>query len=138
MLTLFSSIKSFLKLNKVCIDNHIFQLHYKVTVGLLMACSIMVTAKQFFGDPISCIVDDIPQKVIDTYCWIQSTFTIPVMWDQPVGEVVPHDGIGNFYNNNPKLPVKKYHKYYQWVVFMLFFQGELIFGIFRIFRGELV
>ena len=30
------------------------------------------------GDPIDCIVDpDVPQNVMDTYCWIHSTFSIP-------------------------------------------------------------
>ena len=32
----------------------------------------------YLGDPIDCIVDpDVPQNVMDTYCWIHSTFSIP-------------------------------------------------------------
>jgi hypothetical protein len=87
-----------------------------------MACSIMVTAKQFFGDPITCISDEIPQKVIDTYCWIQSTFTLPNQLNRVVGTEVAHDGVGSYVEG---VDEKIYHKYYQWVVFMLFFQGEL-------------
>ena len=26
------------------------------------------------GDPIDCIVEEIPNSVMDTYCWIHSTF----------------------------------------------------------------
>ncbi|CAG9810478.1 unnamed protein product [Chironomus riparius] len=85
-----------------------------------MACSIMVTAKQFFGDPITCITDEIPQKVMDTYCWIQSTFTLPHQLDRVAGEEVAHDGVGSYVDGQHE---KKYHKYYQWVVFMLFFQA---------------
>ncbi|VEN34614.1 unnamed protein product [Callosobruchus maculatus] len=33
--------------------------------------------QQYIGDPIDCIVDEIPLNVMDTYCWIYSTFTIP-------------------------------------------------------------
>ena len=31
----------------------------------------------FIGDPIDCIVNDVPTGVMDTYCWIHSTFTLP-------------------------------------------------------------
>ena len=37
-----------------CIDSWIFQLMSKVTPGLLTIASIIVSAKQFFGEPIRC------------------------------------------------------------------------------------
>ncbi|KAG5666394.1 hypothetical protein PVAND_014423 [Polypedilum vanderplanki] len=77
----------------------------------------MVTAKQYIGDPITCSVEEIPQKVMDTYCWIESTFTMPDFLDAVVGKDVPHLGIG------PSNGDKKYHKYYQWVCFFLFGQA---------------
>ena len=122
MIDLFKSVKSLTKLNAICIDNQIFRFHYKFTVILLMTCSIMVTMKQFFGEPIVCISDEIPQKVMDTYCWIQSTFTLPEQLNKRVGVEVAHPGVGTYVEGREE---KKYHKYYQWVVFMLFFQGEL-------------
>ena len=36
-----------------------------------------VSARQHFGDPISCIVDGVPGGTMDLYCWIHSTFSIP-------------------------------------------------------------
>lgn len=119
MLELFKSVKKLTKLDEVTIDNLIFRLHYKATFILLVTSSILVTAKQYFGDPISCVVDDIPQKVMDTYCWIESTFTLPDLLDAVVGEHVAHPGVGLAPGS-----AAKYHKYYQWVCFFLFGQGK--------------
>lgn len=43
---------------------------------MLIVFSILVTSKQYFGDPINCDVVDDRKTVIDTYCWIYGTFTI--------------------------------------------------------------
>jgi hypothetical protein len=121
MLDLFGSVKKLTKLDEVNIDNFVFRLHYKATFILLVSCSILVTAKQYFGDPINCIVDEgIPQKVMDTYCWIESTFTLPDLMHAVVGVQVPHPGVGGATDESEV----KYHKYYQWVCFFLFGQGE--------------
>ena len=40
---------------------------------ILVTASLLVTSKQYIGDPIDCIVADIPANVMDTYCWIHST-----------------------------------------------------------------
>ena len=48
---------------------------------------------QYIGNPIQCINDnDIPIHVINTYCWISTTFTIPSAFMRPVGIEVPHPG----------------------------------------------
>ncbi len=77
MLDLFKSIQDFLKLDHVWIDNVVFRLHYKATVVVFVTVSLLVTAKQYFGDPIDCMVDGVPPNTMDTYCWIHSTFSIP-------------------------------------------------------------
>ena len=90
MFDVFGSVKPLLKLDKIWIDNNIFRLHYKVysllkdaivlckpcfqaTFVILVTASLLVTSKQYIGDPIDCIVADIPANVMDTYCWIHST-----------------------------------------------------------------
>jgi len=122
MYDVFSSIKNLLKIDSVSIDNNIFRLHYKATMFCLVAFSILVTQKQYFGDPIDCIVDSsIPSGLMDTYCWIHSTFTIPALNDAEIGKKVPHPGIAT-----PSLESDhevKYHKYYQWVTLVLYFQA---------------
>lgn len=72
----------------------------------------------FPGDPINCITDGgVPEHVVNTYCWITHTFSIPGK-SGPVGTSVAHPGVGPLSGNEEV----KYHSYYQWVPFMLFFQ----------------
>lgn len=125
MIELFRSIKSFVKIPKTLIDNHFFRFHYKYTALLFASCSILITAKQFFGDPIDCIVDKIDQKVIDSFCWIHSTYTIPKFNNGTVGRDVAHPGVIGPRRDWTSDDVK-HHKYYQWVCFVLFLQGEEI------------
>lgn len=77
MFDLFKQLQAFLKFDDVWIDNNIFRLHYKGTVILFVMCSIVVTSRQYIGDPIDCIVEGVGGSTMDTYCWIHSTFSIP-------------------------------------------------------------
>ena len=45
-----------IQVNQVSVDNWTFKLYYKGTTTILLACSILSMAKQFFGDPINCDV----------------------------------------------------------------------------------
>ncbi|KAG5667871.1 hypothetical protein PVAND_015838 [Polypedilum vanderplanki] len=118
MFDVFGSVKGLLKLDQVCIDNNIFRLHYKATVIILIAFSLLVTSRQYIGDPIDCIVDEIPLNVMDTYCWIHSTFTIPNRLTGVVGKDIVQPGVGSHTDGEDDVV---YHKYYQWVCFVLFF-----------------
>ncbi|KAJ8672805.1 hypothetical protein QAD02_004065 [Eretmocerus hayati] len=123
MFDVFGSVKGLLKLDVVCIDNNIFRLHYKATFIILVAFSLLVTSRQYIGDPIDCIVDDIPLHIMDTYCWIYSTFTIPNRKGVPGQDIVSH-GVGPHGDGDDG---PRYHKYYQWVCFVLFFQAILFY-----------
>lgn len=57
MLDLFAPIKCLLQEETVRVDNVVFRLHSRVTVLLLLVCTILVTAKQYIGEPISCMTD---------------------------------------------------------------------------------
>ena len=59
---------------------------------------------------------------MDTYCWIHATFTIPNRVLGDIGLDVPHPGVAP-----PADEEKKYHKYYQWVCFTLYFQAILFY-----------
>lgn len=124
MFDVFGSVKGLLKIDSVCIDNNIFRLHYKATVIILVAFSLLVTSRQYIGDPIDCIVDDVPLNVMDTYCWIYSTFTIPNRVAGRIGKDVVQPGIASHVDGEDEV---KYHKYYQWVCFVLFFQAMFFY-----------
>ena len=122
MFDLFASVKVLVKLDSVCIDNSIFRLHYKATVIILVVFSVIVTSRQYIGDPIDCLVSDADLgKIMDTYCWIHSTFTIPNRNGSK--ETGPYPGVRPYTDGDQV----KYHKYYQWVCFVLFFQAFLFY-----------
>ena len=85
----------------------------------LSAFSLIVTTRQYVGNPIDCVhTKDIPSDVLNTYCWIHSTYTIPSAFWKRIGIDVAHPGIDKTIDPEER----RYVKYYQWVCFCLFFQ----------------
>ncbi|KZS08592.1 Innexin inx2 [Daphnia magna] len=117
------SLQGLFKIDPIKTDNNIFRCHYKLTVIFLALSATLVSLNQYVGDPIDCFINaeksPFPNKVLDNYCWIHSTHTLP---NQPgiKGEgSMPIPGLGT-----PKEGEKMiYHKYYQWVGFFLLFQA---------------
>lgn len=123
---IFGSLRSLLKLkvDGAVIDNNVCRLHYRFTVLILLAFSILVTAKQYIGDPIDCISrDDIPSKILDAFCWIHSTFSVESAWHKTVGSEVPYPGVDKYTPGEKRV----YHAYYQWVCFVLFMQAVMFY-----------
>ncbi|KAM7305017.1 innexin inx2 [Ixodes scapularis] len=80
---LLGGLKNLIKIDAIVTDNHVFRLHYKVTCAVLIAFSILVTSRQYIGDPIDCISkDSLHSKVLDTFCWIHSTFSVKDAWNK--------------------------------------------------------
>ena len=67
---------------------------------------------------------EIPEGVMDTYCWIHSTFTLPKLVSEEVGVVVPHPGVGPVPDLNYEEEIVR-HTFYQWVCFVLFLQVRM-------------
>lgn len=117
-----SAVAGFVKvrylIDKAVIDNMVFRAHYRITSAILFVCCIIVTANNLIGDPIQCINDNgVPTHVINTFCWITYTYTLPYELDKSVGTYVAQPGLGN--DSQERI----YHSYYQWVPFVLFIQG---------------
>ncbi|XP_053207227.1 innexin inx2-like [Panonychus citri] len=110
------------KIKPTTIDNTVFKLHYRWTVNMLLVACAVVTSTQFFGDPITCIKSEsfINSAIINNYCWIEGTFTLPRALTKVAGTEVALPGI-------EKTPVDAtdmlIHKYYQWVWWVLFLQA---------------
>ncbi|XP_049782705.1 innexin shaking-B [Schistocerca cancellata] len=125
MLDIFRGLKSFVKISHIHIDSPVFRLHYSITVMILVAFSLIVTTRQYVGNPIDCIhTKDIPEDVLNTFCWIHSTYTIKSAFHKKVGVDVPHKGIDNSRGSQED---RKSYMYYQWVCFCLFFQAILFY-----------
>ena len=119
MLEIFRELRGLLRVSHVHIDSWVFRLHYSVTTTCMFAFSLIVSAKQYVGNPIDCIHSkDIPEDVLNTYCWIHSTYTIPSAFWKRIGFDVAHPGVDKTLDPEER----RYHKYYQWVCFCLFFQ----------------
>ncbi|XP_047502123.1 innexin inx2-like [Penaeus chinensis] len=111
------------------IHSAIFKLHFRLTATMLFCFCLLVTANSLVGDPINCVHDDNPKlkdKVVNTYCWIHTTFTLPKHIDKGYGRGtgVAYPGVGPLYPTD----TKTYHAYYQWVPFVLFLQGLMFYA----------
>ncbi|GLH11492.1 Innexin [Gryllus bimaculatus] len=140
MFGILDSLAGFIKIryvaDKPIIDSTIARLHYRVTAVVLFVGCLLCTANSLIGNPIECIhSDERMQKVLNQYCWISSTFTLPAAQGQ-VGVHMAHAGVGAYAYNGRYAPhpgvraphvsgatgEERYHAYYQWVPFVLFFQ----------------
>merc|ERR1719341_2964355 len=67
------------------VSNTIFKLH-RLTAALLIGCSILTTSRQFFGDPIHCMLGggSIPLNVFQSYCFMTGTYTLPHVTSIPL------------------------------------------------------
>ncbi|GJQ72981.1 putative structural component of the gap junctions [Trypoxylus dichotomus] len=124
MLDIFRGLKNLIKVTHIHIDSPVFRLHYSLTVMVLIAFSLIVTTRQYVGNPIDCVhTKDIPEDVLNTYCWIHSTYTVRGAFYKKVGVDVPYPGVETAKDEADK----KLYRYYQWVCFCLFFQALLFY-----------
>ena len=63
MFDVFKPLQGLIKIETICTDNNVFRLHYKATFIVLVVASLLVTSRQYIGDPIDCIVEEIPNNV---------------------------------------------------------------------------
>ena len=67
MLDIFRGLKSLISHSHIQIDSPVFRLHYSLTVMVLMAFSLIVTTRQYVGNPIDCVhTKDIPEDVLNS------------------------------------------------------------------------
>jgi len=116
------------KIQKPRPDNFIFRLHYQFTFGILAIATVLVTSYAYIdtkGSAIQCMVDkgQVPGPVINNYCWISATFTLPKHFEGAQNEQFIHHGVGPDVEGDEKI----YHAYYQWVPLMLSMQAAMFY-----------
>lgn len=144
MLGLFSGIKNVVPLGKKVgaakTEGAISVLHYRATTIIFLSCCILVTSLEWIGNgaAITCAMvgpDDswtIPKDVINSYCYIQSTFLVPGV----PGGVTAHPGVGPGAGSRSSGTQDQKHKaYYQWVSFMLFLQAGMFYFPHLLFKN---
>ncbi|CAN7999114.1 unnamed protein product [Ixodes hexagonus] len=120
MLHLLGNLRKLVSLRKVHIDGNVFRLYTSATVALLLAFCMLLTAKEYVGSPIDCYCPTLPKSVVDSFCWIESTFSFKSLFNLSKREEVVYPGAGH---SKLGLEDRKHHVYYQWVCFLLFCQA---------------
>jgi len=123
-------LQHYIKFPKIWIDNSVMRLHAKLSVLILFTGCMLTSLGQFFGKPIDCIVSGakVPKGVMNTYCWIHSTFSLPKNISMDVGSqnaIYGQQGVGAYTGTYESDTGVYENKYYQWVCFTLLFQGIL-------------
>jgi len=97
-------------------DSHIDRLSHRYTVAICVLFAIIVSTKQYAGDPIDCWVPAqfkaSYEKYADSYCWIAGSWYTPMDKELPLNERE---------RRNQRI------RYYQWVPFLLLFQAILCY-----------
>jgi len=121
MWVLVRRVASSFKAPRVNTDSTIFKLHYQATFGILLIFTIILAANQYVGKPIRCMhhMDEQQEEVLDTFCWIHSTYTVTSAFHRIVGVEVPFPGVDNTRGNQKDIKV---YRFYQWVSFCLILQ----------------
>lgn len=113
------------KVKVLTLDNCVFRLHYRFTMLLLLAFSILVTSRQYIGDPIDCSSpsSNLRENMVDQYCWVSSTISLPKALHKNVGTEVVYHGVDKHVEGDEVIV----HQYYQWVCFVLFLQALMFY-----------
>ncbi|CAG9773160.1 unnamed protein product [Ceutorhynchus assimilis] len=112
-----NDFKTLAKGDKIRTDNNIFKLHYKFSVLLLIAFSVLLSSKQYFGDPINCDVEA-HKETVEVFCWVTGTFVIE---DNTPEENFIY-GLGNEAGKRTYTLL-----FYQWICLLFFLQALLFY-----------
>ena len=106
-------------------NSWIFQLHSKITVGILMISFILVSTYDYIASSaIQCMGDKkigISPGTLNTYCWFSSAYTVPRHWTGSQGKTNLDWGVGISSEEDDRV----HHAYYQWVPYFIIFLALL-------------
>ncbi|KAK8769483.1 hypothetical protein V5799_014051 [Amblyomma americanum] len=117
MLNLLGHLSKLFKLRMVHIDGNVFGLHSGIIGAFLMAFCMLLTAIEYAGTPIECYCPTLPESVVNSFCWVDSTFSLRSLFNVSYNGSVIYPGAG------PGRGDRKYRTYYQWVCFLMFAQA---------------
>ncbi|OAF70141.1 hypothetical protein A3Q56_02040 [Intoshia linei] len=97
-------------------DDVVDRLHRNFTVCLLVVFAVVVSSKQYVGDPINCWVPahftGNHEDYTNTYCWVKNTYYLP--FDENIPKDYEHE-------------LRRMIPYYQWVPIILLLQALMFY-----------
>lgn len=118
-------------------EGPISRFHYRGTAIMILSFCVLVTTTEWVSGTdsiINCLHNGpIPENVIENYCYIIGTFSVPKHYVDEVKDIgnrVSQTGVGP-YEEDDEIEIKGY---YQWVPFMLFLQGCMFYVPHLIFK----
>lgn len=124
-------LAKYLQIKRVNIYDIIFTLHSKCTLVILLVFSVMLSARQYFGDPIYCMTDMKFIQFVHSYCWTFGTFIIPNTMTDSRKSVA----VGVTPNGLERLTLR----YYQWVVIAILMEAFIFYlpsYLWKIWEGK--
>ncbi|ERL88474.1 hypothetical protein D910_05860 [Dendroctonus ponderosae] len=103
-------------------DNNVFQLYYKFSVIMFFVFSILLSSKQYFGDPIHCDVESLKKEIVDVICWSSGTFTVQETLQDTYLSSQSLGGLGNEVGKTTYSLL-----YYQWICLLFCIQALLFY-----------
>ncbi|XP_075149432.1 innexin inx5-like [Haematobia irritans] len=143
-------LSKYLQFKSVRIYDLIFTLHSKCTVVILLTCTILLSAKQYFGEPINCISDEKQLDYVNSYCWTMGTYILnyydieeyfaylsnSTKLEDRMKAMEIAEGVGPEIINKSE---RVYMRYYQWVVIVLLIQSFVFYFpsfLWKIWEGQ--
>ncbi|XP_037731466.1 innexin inx4-like [Drosophila subpulchrella] len=117
-------LSKYLQFKSVHIYDAIFTLHSKVTVALLLACTFLLSSKQYFGDPIQCLGNK-DKDFVHAFCWIYGAYVHGNTSLEPLKNGAAQcrpDTMGTV-----PMEKRRYIIYYQWVVLVLLLESFVFY-----------
>lgn len=135
----FSFFKRSSKESEIKIDNFLFELHYKYSVGLIFLFFVITTTKIYFGTPIECSPNT-NKDFINAYCLQSGLYTYHQTkrgkWNMKCSYVILFvtsllliyfkgnlEGLGN----QPHDSIKTSHVIYQWIPYIFLIQSFVFY-----------
>ncbi|EDW26707.1 GL14652 [Drosophila persimilis] len=69
-------LSTYLQFKSIRIYDAVFTIHSKCTVVILITCSLLLSARQYFGDPIQCLSEERNIEYVQSYCWTMGTYIL--------------------------------------------------------------
>ncbi|XP_052896470.1 innexin inx2-like [Anopheles moucheti] len=117
-------LQNILRIKQINTTDLVWRLHCRATVYLLLLASLLLSARQYFGNPIDCVIGSgtVPASTMNEFCWIMGTYisSDPNFVLDSTDLVKINAKIGHIPENE-----RSYQKYYQWVVFILALQAGM-------------